>query len=260
MSSNAQSSAFAIRDITTLHQREHTNIIMSHRFISRGGATNSNDEAVDVGKDFGSPVAGMFGNLRIPGSLVAGASLGSSFALPLSPTDGLELGFIKRLYALLMMSSLSGMLMSVVISTICMNDIALAPSPRKAKSTGSYIDEYYPLEWMVAKTSFMVGNASFVLGSMLRAWLFLSCPVVSKGVVGIMLSFTLMSAALLGEFTKRQTGQNLFQQAASAVQIVYGKAKKNPVFGAATILFLVTQIYLVVKIPHMYHFLMLQGS
>ena len=271
VSSSALSSAFAIQDIGTAEsslfpKRYRRHLKASAATVSRGGgiiaraAKEDDAGAIDEGTDFGGTVAGMFGNLRIPASLVAGAALGSSFALPLAPTDGLQLGFIKRVYALLMMSSLAGMLMSVVVSTICMNDIALAPNPRKTQSTGSYIEEYYPLEWMVAKTSFMMGNMSFVVGSMLRAWIFLSCPIVAKGVVGIMSSFTLMSAALLREFTKRQTGKSSVEQAKNAVRITFAKAKKNPLCGVAALLFLVTQIYLVIKIPHMYNYLMLQES
>jgi hypothetical protein len=88
----------------------------------RGGSED--DDEVEL-KDCGGTVAGLFGNLRIPASLIAGASLGSAFALPLMDTDNFKIGIAKRMYALSMITTLGSMLLVVILSTIAMNDIAI---------------------------------------------------------------------------------------------------------------------------------------
>jgi len=124
--------------------------------------------------DFGGIVSGLFGNFRILASLIAGASLGSAFGLPLKEGDGLVLGLVKRLYVLLTLRSLCSMLLTVLISTLCMNDIALsAPPPKMSNSAADYIDRYCLLEWMLVRTNFLWGGVIFVIGSMLRGWVFI---------------------------------------------------------------------------------------
>eukprot|EP00980_Cylindrotheca_fusiformis_P007070 scaffold1482_cov120-Cylindrotheca_fusiformis.AAC.12 len=218
----------------------------------RGGSSDFDSAPEKV--NYGGIVAGLFGNLRIPASLVAGASLGSAFALPLAPRDGLKLGTVKRLYALFMMGSLAGMLLTVLVSTMCMNDIALSP-PRYADNANDYIKENYALEWMAAKSSFMWGSIVFVLGSMLRMWVFLTCPVFANGVVGIMTSLTLVSISILLEFTRRQTGQNLMQQTAESIEIVKTKIQKNHLFGVAVVMWMTTLLYLAIRTPHFLSYL-----
>ena len=98
-------------------------------------------------KDCGGVVSSLFGNTRIPATLIAGASLGSAFALPLSPSDNMKLGMLKRVYSLLMMNAMSSMLLVVLVSTIVMNDIVLAPQARFSRNAFEYIDHHYKLEW-----------------------------------------------------------------------------------------------------------------
>jgi hypothetical protein len=221
----------------------------------RGGSNDIDNDQEEMRLDCGGIVAGLFGNLRIPASLIAGASLGSAFALPLAGTDGLKLGAVKRIYALFMMGTLSSMLLTVLVSTISMNDIALSPA-RYATSGRDYIEKNYDLEWMAAKTNFIWGSVIFVLGSMLRMWVFMSCPIVANGVLGIMGSLTLVSVSIVLEFTRRQTGQNLLQQIKKSMQMVFARMQKNNLFGVAAVMWMTTIIYLTVKIPHIAHFLL----
>lgn len=221
---------------------------------TRGGSENNKHED-DQLLDCGTIVATLFGNLRIPASLIAGASLASAFALPLAPTDGLKLGTVKRVYALFMMSSLSSMLLTVLVSTMCMADITLSP-PRYAKTANDYVQNNYALEYMAAKTNFIWGNIVFVVGSMLRMWVFLSCPVFADGVVGIMGSLALVSVSILLEFTKRHTGQNVLQQTTTSMKVVIAKIKKNYLFGVAVAMWVATITYLIAKTPHLVSFLL----
>jgi hypothetical protein len=81
----------------------------------RGGGKDGDEAEL---RDYGGTVAGLFGNLRIPASLIAGASLGSAFALPLMDTDNFKIGMAKRMYSLSMITTLGSMLLVVVLSTI----------------------------------------------------------------------------------------------------------------------------------------------
>jgi hypothetical protein len=223
----------------------------------RGGSNDHHDDNDKEERmvDSGGVVAGLFGNLRIPASLLAGASLGSAFSLPLAGTDGLKLGTVKRVYALFMMGSLSSMLLTVLVSTVCMNDIALSP-PRYAKSVGDYIDQNYGLEWMAARTNFIWGNVVFVVGSMLRMWVWMSCPIIADGVLGIMGSLTIISLSIVLEFTRRQTGQTVMQQTKKSMNMVLARMQKNYLFGVGAVMWMTTVAYLSAKTPHMMQFLL----
>jgi hypothetical protein len=215
------------------------------------GASIDNDDEDEELADYGDRVSGIFGNLRIPASLIAGASLASAFEVPLAVTDGLKLGIVKRLYSLVMMGTLSSMLLTVLISTMCMNDIAMSP-PRRAKYVKDYIEQNYALEWMLTKTHFMWGNVVFVLGSMMRGWMFLKCPIIADGVLGVMGSLTLVSISILVEFTENQTGQTSMQQMRRSMDLVLDKMKTNRLFRVAAVTWMATAIYMIAKIPYIY--------
>jgi hypothetical protein len=216
-----------------------------------GAAASTEDDNDEELADYGDKVSGIFGNLRIPASLMAGASLASAFAMPLADTDGLKLGTIKRLYTLVMMGTLSSMLLTVLISTMCMNDIAMSP-PRRAKYVKDYIEQNYALEWMLTKTHFMWGNVVFVLGCMLRGWVFLKCPIIADGVLGVMGSLTLVSVSILVEFTKKQTGQTSMQQMRRSIGLVLDKMETNRLFRVAAAMWMATAIFMIAKIPYVY--------
>ncbi|CAJ1951182.1 unnamed protein product [Cylindrotheca closterium] len=204
--------------------------------------------------DFGGTVAGLFGNLRIPASLIAGASLGSAFGLPLMEGEGLVLGMVKRVYTVIMLGSLCSMLLTVLVSTLCMNDIALSP-PKASNSAKDFMDRYYPLEWMLARTNFLWGGVIFVIGSMLRGWVFLTCPTVGRGLLGMMGSFTLIATSIVMQFSKQQTGRTPLQSIRRSFQLIQNKMKKSYVFAAGTFLCVFTVFYFLVTIPHIAKYL-----
>jgi hypothetical protein len=216
----------------------------------RGISIAADDEDEELA-DYGPKVSNIFGNLRIPASLIAGASLASAFAMPLAATDGLKLGTVKRLYSLVMMGTMSSMLLTVLISTMCMNDIDMSP-PRRAKYVKDYIEHNYALEWMLTKTHFMWGNVIFILGSMLRAWVFLECPIIADGILGVMGSLALVSVSILVEFTQNQTGQTSMQQMRRSIDLVLDKMKTNRLFRVAAATWMATAVYMIAKIPYVY--------
>jgi len=219
------------------------------------GGDGGDDDDVEL-RDCCAQVAGMFGNLRIPASLIAGASLGSAFALPMLESDGFKVGFAKRVYAFSMITTLGSMLLVVMISTIVMNDIFLCPK-RFSKSVGDYVNENYALEWMLVKSNFYYGALAFVVGSGFRAWISIACPVVGRGVIGILASLTLICKAYLIEKTKGHTpGEtSIRKMVVRFVKEIGAKAKANPLFGAGAITWLATVTYLTIKFPHIYFYL-----
>ena len=243
------------------HPARHQNIMTLMSAQNANGSKDQEDDDTEKKEqstmESGGVVAGLFGNLRIPASLVAGAALGSAFGLPLAQTDGLALGMVKRVYVLLMLGSMSSMLLTVLLSTLCMNDIALKP-PRTAKSSVEYIKRYYSLEFMLARSNFLWGNIIFVIGSMMRGWVFLSCPKVARGVLGFMGSFILISSSIVLEYSKEQTGKSLREQVLDSNSMIWKKMKKSKMFALGTILWIVTFIYLAANVPHIAEYLIHQ--
>lgn len=237
---------------TNLSPRTH-----GHRatVIRGGGRRDDKDTDAEELKDFGNAAAGLFGNLRIPSMLVAGSALGSAFALPFADTDRLVYGFSKRIYSFAMLSSLGSMILVVILSTVCMNDISICPS-RLSTCVGKYIDENYALEWMMVKSHFYYGTVAFVVGTAFRAWVSIECPVVGRGVVGILSSLTVLSISTLLEKSRNQGGGRPFlQNVVCYVKLLLAKGKSSPLFGAGATLWVTTVAYLFVKFPHLYLYL-----
>jgi len=213
----------------------------------RGGGKDGDEVEL---KDCGGSVAGLFGNLRIPASLIAGASLGSAFALPLMDTDNFKIGIAKRMYALSMITTLGSMLLVTVLSTIAMNDIAICPT-RLSESVGDYIDQNYYLEWMLVRCHFFYGSLAFVAGTAFRAMIEIGCDVFSNGVVGILSSLSLISLSYMMEKTRGQAaGVPVYKVLGRFLKEIGAKAKVNPVFGIGALVWVTTVAYLIVKIPH----------
>ena len=143
---------------------------------------------------------------------------------------------------------------SVLVTTVTMNDITLSPT-KLAKSGKDYIDEHYPLEWLAVKTHFTWGNVAFIIGSALRAWLKIVCPVVGKGILGILSSLTLVSISLLIEKDREQTGRTILESTTHSINLIKNKMKTNVLFGIAMATYIVTIGYITSRIPHIYHYL-----
>eukprot|EP00535_Pseudo-nitzschia_heimii_P004842 CAMPEP_0197186606 /NCGR_PEP_ID=MMETSP1423-20130617/14242_1 /TAXON_ID=476441 /ORGANISM="Pseudo-nitzschia heimii, Strain UNC1101" /LENGTH=279 /DNA_ID=CAMNT_0042637967 /DNA_START=12 /DNA_END=851 /DNA_ORIENTATION=+ len=202
-------------------------------------------------EDYGGTVAAMFGNLRIPASLLSGASLGSAFALPFLPSDSGMIGFAKRMYIFSMMTTLGSMLLVLIISTILINDIYVHP-PRLANSVGDYIDENYALEWMMVRSHFYYGALAFIVGSTFRAYVSISCPVFGNAIVGILSSLSLISISYLIDRIRIQSGQRFRQTLRRYLKEIGDNMKAKPVFGIGVLIWLASVSYLIVKVPHIY--------
>ncbi len=221
----------------------------------RGGATKVSSQDEEL-QDFGGAVTGLFGNLRIPASLLAGASLGSAFALPMLDTDGAKIGMAKRLYAFSMVTTLGSMLLVVIITTIVMNDIALRPK-RLSKTSAEYIEENYGCEWMIVRSHFFYGSFAFLGGCAFRAYISIACPVIGKGVLGILASLSMMCMSYLVENAagQRLGAQQLQDRFGRFLKSIGKRAKENVWFGAGAITWIWAVAYLTYKLPHMYTYL-----
>ena len=219
--------------------------------LIRGGAKKEEEE--EALEDVGGSVAGLFGNLRIPASLVAGASLGSAFALPFLDTDSAKIGMAKRLYVFSMVTTLGSMLLVIIVSTISMNDITIRPK-RLSKSVSDYIEENYWLEWTMARSHFFYGCFAFLGGSAFRAYISIACPVFGKGVLGILASLSMICMSYLIEKTSGQmTGERpIHKRFGRFLKAIGNRAKSNPLFGAGAITWVAAVTYLIYKTPHMY--------
>lgn len=227
----------------------------------RGGAR---DEAVvDELKDFSAVAANMFGNLRIPAALFAGAAAGAAFAMPLSDSEGVKLGMVKRIYALLMIGSLSSQVIVVTVSTVTMGAMSLS-KPVKFASVAEYLNQNYDFEWVTARFHFLSGLLLFVIGSGLRAWVTISCPVVAKAALALILSGTLLTLAFIDavERTHFQSKLGMFALPLRFIKLLVQRITKPDgfLFGAATVSALVTALYLVLKLEHVYKFLAKTGA
>uniref|UniRef100_A0A7S4STU6 Uncharacterized protein n=1 Tax=Ditylum brightwellii TaxID=49249 RepID=A0A7S4STU6_9STRA len=237
---------------TNLSQRSHG---QSAAVIRRGGRRDDKDTDAEELEDFGGAVGGLFGNFRIPAMLVAASTLGSAFALPFAETDRVLFGFSKRIYAFTMLTSLGSMVLVVILSTICMNDIAISPA-RLSTSVQQYIDDNYALEWMMVKSHFYYGTLAFVVGTAFRAWVSITCPVVGNAIVGILSSLTVISISTLLEKSRNQGGGKPFRQnVVCYLKLLLAKGKSSPLFGAGAILWATTVAYIFVKFPHVYLYL-----
>lgn len=222
--------------------------------IRGGGQQPQNVEVAAEEKDYGGAVANLFGNLRIPASLIAGASLGSAFALPFLASDTGLIDFAKRMYIFSMVTTLGSMLLVVILSTIVMNDICLIP-PRLAKSVRDYVDEHYLIEWMMVRSSFFYGALAFIVGSAFRAWISIECPLLGRAVVGILSSISIISLSYIMDKIRLQCGRPLHESALLYLKEVVRRTKRNPLFGIGVSLWVFSVTYLLVKLPHMYYFL-----
>ena len=227
----------------------HSNSFGSSTVI-RGGSKHDEES-----KDWGAALTGLFGNLRIPASLIAGASLGSAFSLPMLGSDGSRIGFAKRMYAFSMLSTLGSMLLVVILSTIVMNDVAIHPA-RTSESLGDYIDEHYCLEWMLVRSHFYYGTFAFVGGTAFRSWISVACPIVGRIILGVLFSLGLVCFSFLIEKTRGQVeGKPIHTMISRFVREIGAKSKTNLLFGAGVASWVTTVIYLIIKIPHIYLYL-----
>eukprot|EP00536_Pseudo-nitzschia_multiseries_P002892 jgi/Psemu1/301645/fgenesh1_kg.41_\ len=154
-----------------------------------------------------------------------------------------------------MLTALGSMLLVVILSTICMNDIAICPS-RLSENAYDYIRDNYSLEWFTVKSHFYYGALSFVMGAAFRAYVSISCPVIGRGIVGILSGLTLVSLSNLVEKSKNQGGGSSIRKAfIQHLTEMLAMAKSNIFYAAGLIIWGTSIAYLLVKLPHMYRYL-----
>ena len=127
---------------------------------TRSAATSLRSGATGELKDYSGAAGGLFGTYRIPASLFAGASAGAAFAMPIVLGEAATLGYVKRIYAALMISSLVCQLQVIVVSTVALE--RLSRPYDKETSVENFMRRYFDLEWIAVRLNFFVGVLSFV--------------------------------------------------------------------------------------------------
>ena len=185
----------------------------------------------------------------MPGALFAGASAGAAFALPLNnAADSFKLALCKRLYALLMVGSLTAQMIVVLVSTVAIS--SLATRFEEERSLGDFLRRYYYLEYVTTRWNFLSGVVAFVAGVGVRAWISIDCPVIARGALAICGSGSLLALAFVEENSHR-TGE----ASVAALPLVYARllarrAAESRVFAAAAAASLLTAVYVAWAIPH----------
>lgn len=228
-------------------------------------ASSTNNPGEGVQKEFKGDVSSLFGNVRIPAALFAGASAGAAFAMPLVHGEGLKVGLVKRVYSLLMMFSLSSEILAVIIATLAMSTLATHPCP-KTSSVAELIEQSYAFEWVAARWHFLSGLVTFILGIGLRAWISISCPLIAKSALSIILSSAFMCLAFIQETqdrVKADDGQGTEARLLDGVvglplqylKLLGKKSLKSPLFALAFAGFITTTGYTLMITPHLVRWL-----
>jgi hypothetical protein len=213
----------------------------------------------DDKKDYTGAAAALFGNVRIPAALFAGASAGAAFALPLAANEGLKLGVVKRLYALLLVGAFSSQVVAVVVATLTVAALSTRTS-NHTTSVQALLAQEYDLEWVSVRLHFLQGALFFLMGIGFRAWISIGCPVIAKAALGLIVSATLLCLAFVQDLDS-SSGEGLLEGAWSLpiryVKLVVQRIteKKRPLFALALTVVTMTSLYIVSKIPHLVHFL-----
>lgn len=231
-----------------------TTALMLSNSIPRGGATdadNNDKSAVPTMADYSTQCSALFSNIRIPAALFAGAAAANAFALPLLPSDTLAVGLTKRLYALLLIGALSSELLAVVVSTTTMATLAYYSQPQTATSLDDFVRKYYDFEWITVVANFIFGMLSFVIALGMRARIVITCPIVARAALGIIVSSSLLALSFLHDNYKR-VNESFFKLPFKYVEHLVKKSRKDPLFFLATVLMTATYIYIISKIPHVY--------
>ena len=93
--------------------------------------------------------------------------------MPILAGEAATLGYVKRIYAALMISSLVCQLQVIVVSTVALERLSRAYD--KEVSVESFMRRYFDLEWIAVRLNFFVGVLSFVTAIGLRAWQASAC-------------------------------------------------------------------------------------
>mmetsp|Transcript_59422 Transcript_59422/g.102336 ORF Transcript_59422/g.102336 Transcript_59422/m.102336 type:complete len:288 (+) Transcript_59422:263-1126(+) len=135
--------------------------------IRGGGVT----EALPPLQDFSSEAANLFGNIRVPASLVMGAALTLGYAGAPKPSaqDHPRIKILKQMNALLGIVALGTELIVVLWSTIAFNKIHEV-SHAPARSLLEMLKRDYELAWIGTNVHFILGLLIMPVMTALHAW------------------------------------------------------------------------------------------
>ena len=211
-----------------------------------------------IEKDYAEEAAGLFGNIRIPAALFAGASAGAAFALPLGIHEPMKVAMVKRIYALMMMGALSSEIVAVVVSTLTMGALSTQTEPHLATSLRDYLRNQFDLEWVGARIHFLGGVLLFSVATGLRAWIFIACPVTAKAALGIIASSTVLCLSFLSQLEGGTFSDGFVKLPLRYVKALLQRSRHSKMFAASLLISLATTLYIIGNVSHVYSYLLTQ--
>jgi len=230
---------------------QHRIVARSHDTLLRSLSLNGGNDNGPL-KDYSHEASYLFENIRIPAALFAGVSAGAAFSLPLTVKEGLKLRMVKRVYALLMIVSLSSHIIALMVATLSIESIATKMEDQKTASLSlkDFLHNTYDLEWTISRFHFLCGLMSFVLASGLRAMISINCPYISRAAVGIILSAFLISLS----FVQSLQG-GLLHLPSKVMQLSVKRARRDPFFTVAMLCSIATWLYIIMNASNVYVYL-----
>lgn len=202
-------------------------------------------------KDYSGEVSSLFNNIRVPAALFAGASAGAAFAMPIAAGEGLRIGMIKRIYAMFMISALSSQIIAIIVSTLALMTLTMGKSPLTS-SVNELMQSKFEFDWITAQFNLLSGMLLFVIGSGLRAWISIGCPVVAKACLGIIVSGTLVCLGQIDAITREVQGKGLWNLPVTFGRLTLSRFQSSPLFFVAGAASVATVLYIGKSIPHLY--------
>lgn len=251
-------SSWSPRPISSVTPSSETKLSSRQRGKPETGGSIRSLNALSGGEtpelqDFSGKGASLFGDLRIPTALFAGASAGAAFAMPLAHDDGIKRGLVKRMYTLLMMGSFSCEMITLVVATITISAISL----RKAESTYNvmdFIERHYLFEWVSARLGFLGGILLFLIATGLRAWVNIGCPVYALASLGVISSAATFCLGIVNAH-ERENGRTLFALPSKFFELFVEKLRSDVLLSISFVLATVTGIFVLAKFPHVIRYL-----
>lgn len=256
---NLSSTGFVPVSSSLFVRSEKSNQEIANRNVHLFESKDEQESIATTYKDYSGVASSLFGNLRIPASLFAGASAGAAFTLPISASEGVALGMVKRTYALLMIGSLSSQIITLVVSTMAMTMIS-ANDEKKSNSLIQFLNDNYELEWTTARLFFLSGLLLFSMSLGLRAWVAISCPIVARTALGLIISSTFFCLACIQDIESKMTAgsnkhRSLIHMPFRFCTMMTRKATQAPLFALAVIIASISFTYIGSNVLHLVKYL-----
>jgi hypothetical protein len=140
---------------------------------------------------YASQALGLFNNMKLPASIIAGAIVPLGFIVPLQlesePDDTQLERRVRKLYPLISSISLASELIAVMWGTIATNQLTERSIP-PAKSVWHLIQRDFELEWMAVNSHFCIGMFGFLAMIGSRAYFATQKGLLGKSVSGVAVS------------------------------------------------------------------------